>query len=64
MLINAKIPLAKVMNLTGHISPWMAQEAYFRLDDLDDVKLIQESIFTTSSEVIEIKPEIIITNLT
>jgi len=63
-LINAKIPLAKVMSLTGHISPRMAQETYFRLDDLEDVKLIQESIFTASNEVIEIKPENVSKTLT
>ena len=47
-LINAKVPLAKVMSLTGHISPRMAKETYFRLDDLQDVLLIQESIFIFS----------------
>jgi len=57
-LINARMPLAKVMSLTGHISPKMAQETYFRLDDLEDVKLIQESIFTASDKVIPIQSEI------
>jgi len=46
-LINGRVPLAKVMSLTGHLSREMAEDTYFRTDDLQDVKQIQESIFDT-----------------
>ncbi len=45
LLINAKIPLQKIQSITGHLTPEMSQH-YYQLDDMADVLLIQQSIFT------------------
>jgi len=44
LLINAKIPLQKVQQITGHISDRMSNH-YFHADDMSDVLCIQESLF-------------------
>jgi len=44
LLINAKIPLQKVQQITGHISDRMSSH-YFHADDMEDVLCIQESLF-------------------
>ena len=45
LLINAKIPLQKIQSITGHLTSEMTQH-YYQLDDMADVLLIQQSIFT------------------
>ena len=44
LLINSKIPLTKVQSMTGHITNEMSQH-YYHLDDMADVRAIQEKIF-------------------
>jgi integrase len=44
LLINAKVPIQKIQSLTGHLTLDMVQH-YYHLDDMDDVKYVQESIF-------------------
>ncbi|HEQ71651.1 MAG TPA: hypothetical protein ENN69_04100, partial [Spirochaetia bacterium] len=44
LLINAKVPLQKVMAVTGHITPEMAAN-YYHADDMSDVRRVQESFF-------------------
>ncbi|OHD68842.1 MAG: hypothetical protein A2W19_17365 [Spirochaetes bacterium RBG_16_49_21] len=44
LLINAKVPLQKIQSLTGHLTAEMTQH-YYHLDDMADVRRIQESIF-------------------
>ena len=43
ILINAKVPLLKVQQLTGHSSVEMSAN-YFHLDEMDDVRAIQEGM--------------------
>lgn len=45
LLINAKIPLQKVMSITGHLSPEMATH-YYTVDDMQDVRELQENLFS------------------
>jgi integrase len=47
ILINAKVPLLKVQQLTGHSTTEMSAN-YFHLDEMDDVREIQESLFIKS----------------
>ncbi len=44
LLLNEKIPVAKVQQLTGHLSDEMT-ENYYHLDDLHDIRDIQERLF-------------------
>lgn len=46
-LINAKVPLQKIQSITGHLTPEMTQH-YYHIDEMADVRSIQESIFDTS----------------
>jgi integrase len=47
LLINANVPLPKIQSMTGHGTIKMSQH-YYHLDDMADVRAIQESIFTPS----------------
>jgi integrase len=47
LLINAKIPLQKVQLITGHLTDQMSQH-YYKQDDMADVRLIQEKLFSGS----------------
>jgi len=44
LMINSKIPIQKVMKITGHLTADMV-EHYYRLDDMSDVRQLQESLF-------------------
>ncbi len=46
-LINAKVPLLKIQSMTGHITTQMT-EHYYHVDDMADVRSIQQTIFTES----------------
>ncbi len=48
ILLNEKVPVAKVQQLTGHLSDAMTSN-YYHLDDLRDVREIQERLFPTIS---------------
>lgn len=52
ILINAKIPLQKVQQLTGHLSAEMSQH-YFHQDDLSDVKAIQDAFFALPVGIVD-----------
>ena len=44
LMINAKIPLQKIQSITGHRTERMTSH-YYHLDDMADVRALQESIF-------------------
>jgi len=46
VLINRRVPLNKVMAVTGHLTPAMA-ENYYHPDDFGDVRLIQENLLAS-----------------
>lgn len=46
LLLNAKIPLHKVQSITGHSTFRMSQH-YYHLDDMADVRQIQENLFSS-----------------
>jgi len=48
LLINARVPLQKIQSLTGHLTADMSQH-YYHLDDMADVRQVQESIFSPES---------------
>lgn len=45
LMVNSKIPIAKIQTLTGHLSDEMTTGSYYHADDLKDVLQIQETIF-------------------
>lgn len=47
LLINAKIPLQKIQSITGHLTAEMTQH-YYHIDDMQDVRQIQENLFSAS----------------
>ena len=44
IMINQKIPMLKVQAITGHLTDEMT-EAYYHLDDMADVREVQEKLF-------------------
>ncbi len=50
LLINAKIPLQKIQSITGHMTMEMTQH-YYHIDDMQDVKIIQEGLFSFSNKL-------------
>lgn len=49
LLVNAKVPLQKIQSMTGHLTASMTQH-YYHLDDMSDVRAVQEAIFSTSTD--------------
>ena len=50
LLINSKIPLAKVQSITGHVTIDMSEGTYYHADDMKDVLQVQESFFQGINE--------------
>lgn len=44
IMINARIPMQKVMSVTGHLTPEMVK-SYYHADDFSDVRKLQEDLF-------------------
>lgn len=47
ILLNQKVPLQKVQAITGHLTKEMVQR-YYHLDCMEDIRAIQESMFSTN----------------
>jgi len=46
LLINARVPIAKIQSITGHLTNEMTQHYYhLQLEEMNDVLQVQESIF-------------------
>jgi integrase len=61
LLINANIPLQKIQSITGHLTAEMSQH-YYHLDDMKDVQMVQEELFSSGPMAPPLKKEIIIDN--
>lgn len=52
LLLNAKIPVQKIQSITGHITTEMTAH-YYHVDDMKDVRAIQETIFAQPEDRVE-----------